>query len=80
MSVEPTRNEDPVSKVARELATEFGRTVPPSGVVGTVVAAKRDLDGQIVPEAMEEMLHRLARFRLARWEAAGSPRSPLPSA
>ncbi|WP_236808718.1 hypothetical protein [Amycolatopsis albispora] len=57
-----------MSKVVRELATEFGGTVPPSGVVSTVVAAKRDLDGQIVPEAMEEMLHRLARFRLARWD------------
>ncbi|GAB2780864.1 hypothetical protein [Amycolatopsis magusensis] len=70
MSIDTARSEDVVSKVVRELAGEFA-TVPPSGIVGTVVAAKRDLDGQIVPEAMEEMLHRLAQFRLTRWDVAG---------
>ncbi|MBN6038481.1 hypothetical protein [Amycolatopsis sp. 195334CR] len=53
-------------KVAGELAAEFGGTVTADGITDVVTAAHRDLHGQIVPEAMAEMLHRLARFRLQR--------------
>ncbi|UJW31557.1 hypothetical protein L3Q67_41385 [Saccharothrix sp. AJ9571] len=63
--------EDVVSRITHELSTEFGTTLPESGICDVVVTARRDLDGQIVPEAMEEMLHRLARFRLTRWIGSG---------
>jgi hypothetical protein len=33
-------------------------------VVRTVLDARRDLEGQIQREALAEMLHRLARYRL----------------
>ncbi|RZQ64578.1 hypothetical protein [Amycolatopsis suaedae] len=65
---------DPVvTKVAGELTEAFADTVPAAGVADVVRAARGDLDGQVVPEAMEEMLHRLARSRLQRWAVAGKP-------
>lgn len=46
------------------LAAEFSGVLPRKTVTETVVEARWDLEGQIVPEALSEMLHRLAQHRL----------------
>ncbi|WP_309112658.1 hypothetical protein [Saccharothrix sp.] len=56
---------DPLVKdIATRLAAEFGGRVSHKVVLSTVTDARRDLEGQIVPEAIGEMLHRLAHYRL----------------
>uniref|UniRef100_UPI0031D1E1E1 hypothetical protein n=1 Tax=Saccharothrix mutabilis TaxID=33921 RepID=UPI0031D1E1E1 len=56
---------DPLVKdTVTRLAAEFGGRVPRKVVLSTVADARRDLEGQIVPEAIGEMLHRLAHHRL----------------
>ncbi|MBB5800851.1 hypothetical protein F4560_000619 [Saccharothrix ecbatanensis] len=51
------------------LAVEFGGVVSRRVVTTTVLEARRDLEGRIVPEALAEMLHRLAHHRLDRMRA-----------
>lgn len=53
-----------VRRLIGDLAHEFGGTVPVADIRAEVLAAVADLDGQIVPDALEEMAHRLVRFRL----------------
>lgn len=48
------------------LAAEFDGVLPREVVAGTVLAARRDLEGQVAREALAEMLHRLAHHRLDR--------------
>lgn len=62
VQVEPS-NED-VREVFNGLAAEFRGVVPRAVVSRTVLDARQDLDGQIVPDALAEMLHHLARHRL----------------
>ncbi|WP_098961106.1 hypothetical protein [Pseudonocardia sp. N23] len=51
--------------VTADLAREFGDVLSEHRVRAEVLAATQDLDGQIVPEALGEMAHRLAHYRLA---------------
>lgn len=53
-----------VRRLIGDLAHEFDGVVPVVEIRAEVLAAVGDLDGQIVPEAMEEMAHRLVSFRL----------------
>jgi hypothetical protein len=53
-----------VLEVTSELAVEFSGLLSRPTVTNTVLDARRDLEGQIVPEALGEMLHRLAHHRL----------------
>ena len=46
------------------LTTEFQDVLPEDVVSTTVVEARQDLDGQVNREALAEMLHRLALYRL----------------
>lgn len=46
------------------LAAEFSGVLSRPVVSSAVLAARRDLEGQIVPESLSEMLHQLARQRL----------------
>ncbi|MEU4806282.1 hypothetical protein [Actinosynnema sp. NPDC023587] len=52
------------TEVAVRLAAEFGGTLSRKVVTTTVLHARLDLHGQVVPEALGEMLHRLAHHRL----------------
>lgn len=54
-----------IAGVAGNLAAEL-RGLAKSDVDKAVRLAKRELDGQVVPEALPEMLHALARQRLVR--------------
>ncbi|WP_033288984.1 hypothetical protein [Amycolatopsis jejuensis] len=54
------------AEVSDWLTGEFAGRFSPDAVRSVVRIAARDLEGQIVPEAMSEMLHRLARYRLSR--------------
>lgn len=65
MIVEVAQPELHVVEVTNGLAAEFSDVLPRSIVSSTVLAARRDLEGQIVPEALGEMLHQLARHRLS---------------
>lgn len=58
------QRQDPASDVTRELVREFAGSIPEADVSRTVRGARHDLEGQIVPTAFPEMLHRLARYRL----------------
>lgn len=58
-----TSNKD-VREVFNGLANEFSGVLPRTVVSRTVLDAHQDLDGQIVPAALAEMLHHLARHRL----------------
>ena len=58
-----TSNKD-VREVFNGLATEFSGVLPRTVVSRTVLDAHQDLDGQIVPAALAEMLPHLARHRL----------------
>ncbi len=51
--------------VSGELVTEFRSVLPTSTIAEVVAVARHDLEGQIVPEALQEMLHRLAHHRLS---------------
>ena len=55
-----------VTNLVTHLVDEFHGTVPESLVAATVRTARKDLTGQIAPEAVDEMLHCLARYRLGR--------------
>lgn len=64
MSVDVTNADQQVEGVTDALTEEFSGVLPKLVVSRTVLDARRDLEGQIVPEALGEMLHRLARHRL----------------
>ncbi|HEX6342330.1 hypothetical protein [Umezawaea sp.] len=51
--------------VSGELLTEFRGVLTTSTIAEVVAVARHDLEGQIVPEALQEMLHRLAHHRLS---------------
>ncbi|OKI13964.1 hypothetical protein A6A25_16430 [Saccharothrix sp. CB00851] len=51
-------------EAVRRLSAEFGGRLPRKVVARTVLDARRDLEGRIMPEAMAEMLHHLAHHRL----------------
>lgn len=58
--------QDPYCREAVDnLTAEFRGRLPRTVVARTVLDARQDLEGQIQPEALAEMLHRLARYRLA---------------
>lgn len=63
--------DDYVSRLAGQLAREFGETVPRADIEEVVRVARRDLDGQVPPEALDELLHRLAHYRLSQLSPAG---------
>jgi hypothetical protein len=48
------------------LTTEFHGVLPQEVITGTVLMARRDLEGQVAPQALAEMLHHLAHHRLDR--------------
>ncbi|HVV24913.1 MAG TPA: hypothetical protein VHF06_36115 [Pseudonocardiaceae bacterium] len=60
--------------IAERLYLEFEAALPPSVVYSTLVAAEHDLDGQIAAEAWDEMVYRLARYRLGQLAAADTGR------
>ncbi|OLZ52734.1 hypothetical protein [Amycolatopsis keratiniphila] len=66
MTVHDRRADDITDEVRRWLSREFADSLPESAVDEIVRSAHADLDGQIRPDAMGEMLHRLARFRVLR--------------
>ncbi|EME61670.1 hypothetical protein [Amycolatopsis decaplanina] len=66
MSVETPKAQDVVDDVTGRLASEFSTKLSPAAVGVIVRATHRELQEQIVPEAIGEMLHRLARHRIAR--------------
>ncbi|MFD5245639.1 hypothetical protein ACFWIW_13890 [Amycolatopsis sp. NPDC058340] len=66
MSVGTHKPEDAVEDVTVWLANEFSSKLSPVAVGAIVRATHRDLQGQIVAEALGEMLHRLARDRIVR--------------
>lgn len=61
-----------VMEVTNGLAAEFSGVLPRPVVSRTVLDARRDLEGQIVPEALGEMLHHLARHRRGSLCEAGA--------
>lgn len=66
MSVETHQAEAITDEVSTWLTGEFAARLPAADIRAIVRAARTDLEGQIVPEALGEMLHRLARFRVLR--------------
>jgi len=58
------RADSGVHQVAAHLVAEFDGAMPPDVVERVVLAARRDLDGEVPPEALAEFLHRLAWQRL----------------
>lgn len=57
--------QDPYCREAvGRLAVEFRGRLPSGVVARTVLRAREDLEGRIQPEALGEVLHRLARHRL----------------
>ncbi|MGY6651403.1 hypothetical protein ACXIZN_04480 [Amycolatopsis sp. TRM77291] len=66
MSVETPSAKDVVEDVSVWLASEFSTKLSPVAVGAIVRATHRELQEQIVPEALGEMLHRMARHRIAR--------------
>ncbi|MCG8922555.1 hypothetical protein [Lentzea sp. CC55] len=61
-----------VMEVTNGLAAEFSGVLPRPVVSRTVLDARQDLEGQIVPEALGEMLHHLAQHRLGSLCEAGA--------
>ncbi|MBW4720490.1 hypothetical protein [Saccharothrix obliqua] len=57
-------------EAAARFTAEFGGRLSREAVTGTVLRARADLEGQVVPESLDEMLHRLAKHRLADMCAA----------
>ena len=55
---------DSVADVAERLMAEHGHAVPLATVTATVLAAYRDLAGQVPRPALAELLYRLASQRL----------------
>jgi hypothetical protein len=66
MTVETHQADDITAEVDSWLTGEFGSRLPAADITAIVRSARSDLEGQIVPEALGEMLHRLARFRVLR--------------
>lgn len=64
MPAEVANAEEHVLEVTNRLAAEFNGLISKPMVSRTVLEARRDLEGQIVAEALGEMLHHLARHRL----------------
>lgn len=56
---------------AEQLYAEFGDALQPSLLYATLAGAEHDLAGQIAPEAWEEMVYRLAQYRLGQIMAGG---------
>lgn len=52
------------SAAADQLCFEFGGALSPSVICTTLAGAEHDLTGQIAPEAWDEMVYRLAQYRL----------------
>lgn len=53
-----------VDGVAQRLMSEFDGILPKRQVASTVLQAVADLDGQVPPDALPQMLHQLAHQRL----------------
>ncbi|SMD24706.1 hypothetical protein [Lentzea albidocapillata] len=70
MTVEVERSDRHVMEVTNGLAAEFSGVLARPVVSEAVLDARRDLEGQIVPEALSEMLHQLARHRLGNLSTA----------
>lgn len=75
--MDKVRADDSVREVTDHLADEFAGVLRRADVAATVREACRDLDGQIVPAALTEMLHRLARYRLASRIPMRRPTGPF---
>lgn len=54
-----------VADVAESLMDQFARSISPATVSGIVLAAQRDLVGQVPVGALPELIHRLAEERLS---------------
>jgi hypothetical protein len=65
------RQPDELAMITARLVVRFAGKVPASDVRAAVTAARRDLDGQVVPEALAEMVHQLALYRLTQSVLAG---------
>lgn len=61
----PAAVPDAAAAVALALESEFRDRLPTGSVAAVLAAARRDLEGQVPPAALGEMLHRLASYRLA---------------
>jgi hypothetical protein len=61
---------DCADAVALSLQVQFGDRLPRGCIAAVVAAARRDLEGQVPPAALGEMLHRLAAYRLETLDAA----------
>ena len=66
------RSDIRVHQVAAHLVAEFDGAMRSEVVERVVLAARRDLDGEVPPEALPEFLHRLAWQRLVDLHA-GTP-------
>ncbi|GEL23044.1 hypothetical protein PSU4_19980 [Pseudonocardia sulfidoxydans NBRC 16205] len=53
-----------LQRLITDLADEFDGRVTRTGVRAEVLGAVQDLEGQTAPGAVEELAHRLARYRL----------------
>ncbi|MFJ8962637.1 hypothetical protein ACIRG5_24925 [Lentzea sp. NPDC102401] len=73
MTVQAEPSNEHVREVFNGLAAEFSGVLPRAVVSRTVIDAHQDLDGQIVPDALAEMLHHLARHRLVSLHAPKKP-------
>lgn len=56
---------------AEQLYVEFGAALPPSLIHATLAEAEHDLAGQVAPEARDELVYRLAQYRLGQIMADG---------
>ncbi|WP_434446760.1 hypothetical protein [Lentzea sp. E54] len=66
MTAQLDRSDKHVLTATSELSAEYDGVLSSRIVADTVLGARRDLEGQIVPDAIGEMLHQLARYRLER--------------
>ena len=64
VAVDPQQPDHLCRTTTGTLAAHFGGRLPRTVVARTVADARLDLEGRIQPEALAEMLHRLARYRL----------------
>ena len=62
-----------IAELAEQLRTEFDGILPAEVVTTTALGAKHDLSGQIAPEAQNEMVYRLARYRLDQLSSDSEP-------
>lgn len=72
MTLVAERSDRYVIEATNRLAADFSGVIARPVVAATVMEARLDLEGQIVPEALSEMLHQLARHRLRSLRAAES--------